>query len=134
MNLSKSTFFLKEKYKFSLKCYVQTFKIVFKVFLSILFCYLYYRVILIFETSLKKIASFIKILFCLVIKFCVFILYHLSLPQTNLQILRMDILLLGCCTIFSCFLIKWNSHRAKLTIRPIHPLYLIPSHTTEWTN
>ena len=45
------------------------------------------------------------------------------------------ILLLGCCIIFFIYwLIKWCSQLAKITIPPIHPLYLIPSSPTGWTN
>ena len=42
----------------------------------------------------------------------------------------MDILLLGCYTRFSYFLIKWNSQRAKI----MHPICPIPSTHIGWTN
>ena len=47
--------------------------------------------------------------------------------------LKMDILLLGYCTRFSCPLIKWCSQLAKLTLPPIHPLYKTPSPPNGWT-
>ena len=46
----------------------------------------------------------------------------------------MDILLLGSYTRFSCFLIKRNMLRAKITILRFYTLYHIPSPPTGWTN
>ena len=43
-------------------------------------------------------------------------------------------LLLGCCTRFSCNLIKWCQQLAKMTVPPFHSLYPIPSSPTGWTN
>ena len=62
-------------------------------------------------------------------------IFLLTFPNMdNLSILLMDILLLGCCTRFSCTLKKWYSQLAKITIPSIHPLYPIPSPPNGWTN
>ena len=39
-----------------------------------------------------------------------------------LNVIKIDILLLWCCTRFSCTMIKWCSQLAKITIPTIHPL------------
>ena len=45
-----------------------------------------------------------------------------------------DILLLGCCTRFSCPLMKYNSQLAKLMMSSINSFYPIPSPPNGWTN
>ena len=50
----------------------------------------------------------------------------------NKQII--DILILGCCTRFSCSLIKLYSYLAKITLPSIHPLYPVPYLPIRWTN
>ena len=46
----------------------------------------------------------------------------------------MDLLLFGCCTRFSCTIIKLYSQLAKITISSIHILRPIHSPPTGWTN
>ena len=58
------------------------------------------------------------------------------LSSTTIQeyyFISMDILKFGCCSIFSCSLIKRNSWRAKITIFTSNP-FTPPPLTTGWTN
>ena len=48
--------------------------------------------------------------------------------------ITMDMLLLGSYTKFSSSLIKWKTQKAKKTIPPSNPLYLVPSPPTGLKN